>query len=457
MGLRGCKTAPRRDQSRFFSHLVVFFLILSFLYGKVSGFSIKPYAIANADPAFSSGDQISEKTSDTADPDLAEEVRVKDTQVQGAPVKSARRKKSGHRLKFGWTMGSGFDSNPTRLDPCTGQAPVSTVFNTGTFEFSWMNSPGDRDLLNMSYLAGARIHSDHRARGEDVFKHRLEASWTHRFRSSGDLFLLSGLYWESWEKTLGSEVQNLVNSDTTSQQMVSFPELQDYRYSQLRTAYFRRLHRRLSATVSLSAARFKYRPFPSLGFTSVGYAMGLQSKKAFGKTLDTSSLEITADYSMDIHFYPKPEDEDGISRRDVLHTFTFETVYIGAFLAGLGYTLKANISGDSAWSLTRHTITGRAAFNMPFNLVAVLKATYQYLSYPGALLLYAPTSPEPFLHLDEESRSSALVSLQRNLAKNLAVNLVYKAYLGNTPAACGNIYIRHVATVELWGSLPLLN
>ncbi len=440
MGLRGCKTGPWRDQSLVFSHLTVFCLTFSFFFAKADLFSIASYARADTNPASSSGDKNSKKASESVDPNLAE---------------AAQKKKSQHSLKFGWTMGSGFDSNPTRLDPCTGQAPVSTFFNTGTFELSWVNNPDKRNLLNMSYLAGARIHSDHRARGEDVFKHRLEAGWTHKFRSTGDLFVLSGLYWESWEKTLGSEVQKLDNSETTSQKIVSFPELQDYRYSHLRSAYYRRLHRRLSATVSLSAARFRYRPFPNLGFTSVGFATGLQSKKVFGGSLETSSLEVTADYSMDIHFYPKPEDEDGISRRDVLHTFAFETVYIGSFLAGLGYTLKANISGDSAWSLTRHTITGRAAFNLPFSLVTVLKATYQYLSYPGALLLYAPTSPEPFLHLDEESRSSALISLQRNLAKNLAVNLVYKAYLGNTPAACGNIYIRHVATVEFWGNLSL--
>lgn len=362
---------------------------------------------------------------------------------------------SGHDLVLNWTSGKGYDSNPVRMDPCTGYPVVSTLFTVGTLDLAWSHQPGPRDMLKLSYLAGGRLHANHRSRGEDVFKHRVEGSWSNAFRP-GSIFSFSVLYWESWERKFGDKMFPAVTGGLVSEKPMSYPALQDYRYLQIQAAYLAAVSGGTWASLTLSGARFDYRPIPALGFQSAGLGSGLRHKAAFGTHEKPSSLEVSANYSLEMHFYPEPEESAAIRRRDALHVLALEGVYIGSFLAGLSYTLRANLSSDKAWALTRHTITARAAVNLPLDIIGVFKGVYQHLSYSGSLLIYAPTSPEPFMQLDEETRSSVLLSLQREVTKGLAINLVYKVYLGRTPAACGEPYVRHVTTLELSGSIPLL-
>ena len=365
-------------------------------------------------------------------------------------------------LVLSWSAGAGYDSNPTRVDPCAVSTAPHSAFTLATGELTFSLQPKKTDRLEVAYLAGARLHGSPKAQGEDVFKHRLQASWSHLFLENKSLLVLSGLYWESWEKTLSRERLPTSSSGENGENgsnpgaATTYPELQDYRYSGLQGSYLSRIRPDTWAALSLTTARFDYRPAPSLSFTSLGFGGELRHKESFGSALEPQELELRTSYSLEAHFYPPPTQEGRIRRRDTLHSLTVEASYLGSFLAGVSYSLKANLSGDSVWTMTRHTLTAHAAVGLPWNLVSVMKAVYQHLDYPGALLLYAPTSPEPFLQLDEESRSSVLFSLQRPLAKGLHLNVIYKVYLGKTQGVCDELYSRHVATLELTGEMDLL-
>ncbi len=375
--------------------------------------------------------------------------------VKTGQAEKTRSEGTRHELSLNWTSGQGYDSNPLRMDPCTGYPSVSTLFAVGTLDLNWQHRFGPRDMFKLSYLAGGRLHSNHRARGEDVFKHRVEGAWHSAFRP-GSVFSLSGLYWESWERKFGDKMFPAPTGGLGAEKPISYPSLQDYRYMQIQPSYFAALREGTWASVTLSAASFDYRPVPALGFQSAGLGSGIRHRGVLGTSERTSTLDLSAHYSLDMHFYPEPARDGAIRRRDALHVLALEGVYVGSFLAGVSYNLRANLSSDKAWTLTRHTITARGAINLPLDIIGVLKGVYQHLSYSGTLLIYTPTSPEPFMQLDEETRSSILVSLQREVMKGLAINLVYKVYLGRTPAACGEPYVRHVTTLEFSGSISLL-
>jgi len=347
------------------------------------------------------------------------------------------------------------------VDPCAVSTAPHSAFTVATGELSFRLSPRKKDQIDVAYLAGARFHGAPQAQGEDVFKHRLQASWSHGFFASKSLLVLSGLYWESWEKTLSREhlptSSSEENGNNSDGAVTTYPELQDYRYSGLQGSYLSRIRPGTWASLSLTTARFDYRPAKSLSFSSLGFRGEVRHKQRFGSALKSQELSLRAGYELETHFFPRPDQTGRIRRRDTLHSLTLKADYLGSFLAGVSYSLKANLSGDPVWTMTRHTLTVHAAVELAWKLVSVVKAVYQHLDYPGALLLYAPTSPEPFLQLDEESRSSVLVSLQRSVAKGLHLNLIYKVFLGKTAGACDEIYSRHVTTLELTGEMDLLN
>jgi hypothetical protein len=306
--------------------------------------------------------------------------------------------------------------------------------------------PSSTDRIELDLLAGGKIHLSEHAKGEDVYKHRAAFSWTHVMDGHGAV-ALRGLYFESWERTLRTG-----SGAPSGEESIAPPELQDFRYSRAEAVYVAPLTQSIIGSATLSAVRFDYRPEKTLSFNGLGAGAGLRYRRSWGPVASPSQLDLTGSYHVENHLYPGSDRSEGTSdprRHDLLHTVFVESAYVGTFLASLSYTLKANVSNDTAWTVIRHTVTGKGAVSLPWSIVAVSKVTYQHLDYPRALLVYAPTSPEPFQQLDEESRSSVLLSLQREFGKTYGINLSYKLYLGRAGAACSSAYLRHLALVEL--------
>jgi hypothetical protein len=361
------------------------------------------------------------------------------------PKVSQKAKKSVY-LPRSWsielTAGSGFDSNPTRVEAagCGGRQKIPSAFILGSLnlEGQWRFSHTDR--LQIGLLGGTKIHLSDAAKGEDVYKHQLSAAWTHLFPPHSAL-VFRGLYFDSWERTFADD-------DATDAE-VAPPELQDFRYLRAEAAYVARFASALVGSATLAAARFTYAPDPRLGYTGWGAAMNLRYRHRWGPQTKPSQLTLDGNYAIEGHRYPRNAlSSSGPTRHDLLHTVFLEVAYVGPLLASLAYTLKANISNDTAWSVIRHTATLKTAVSLPASLVAVAKATYQHLEYSGALLLYTPTAANPFQQLDAESRSSVLVSLSRDLSDIYAVSLSYKIYLGKANQPCADFYIRHLVTLE---------
>jgi hypothetical protein len=354
---------------------------------------------------------------------------------------------------FKWELelnaGAGFDSNATRVEPCTGfkTAPSALTYGSGLFTGTW--APNPKDAVKGELLLGGKEYLSRRAKGQSLHFHKLQLGWTHLFSATFGMHLAA-----SWLES--NERSDLADpgSAATSSDATPLPEVQDFRFlsSDFTALWKIRESIQLHATGTLLS--FTYRPDDRLSFTGFGGELGMAYRHAWGKTTTRQHLELAASYRLNRHLFSDTATESGPRRQDMVHSLAVGASYLGSWLFNLTYGLRANVSNSPSWSAVRHTVSAKGAFPLFWKLMAVVKLTYQYMDYPEAVLLYAPASPESFQRLDEESRSSVLVSIQRPIGRGYSLHLRYIVYLGLAVETCHRPYQRHLVLFEFIYNYP---
>lgn len=356
---------------------------------------------------------------------------------------TARAKSYKYNLEL--THGAGFDSNTSRVEPCTGFAREASALAYLTLDLdgAWTPSPGE--ALNLRYLIGGKIHFSEKAKGQDIIVNRLELGWSHLLTQKS-FFRLAFSYLESNERS-GSDPKPVGAESGTEQ--LSLPELMDFRFLNGEGALVFKLRSRMHVFAGVGVSRFVYFPDTRLGFTGVAAQTGLKYSRLWGKSHKSSRLDLTAAYLLQRNMFKDEVAVEGPSRRDTVHDISAKVSYLSTWLLSAGYSFRANLSNSPSWSVLRHVLTLKGTFGPFFKIMTVLKLTLQYVDYPEAVLLYAPALPESFQTLDQESRSSVLVSLQRPLARGYLIHLKYQFFVGTTVDTCDLPYMRHMVLAEL--------
>ncbi|MCD6499594.1 MAG: hypothetical protein J7M25_14990 [Deltaproteobacteria bacterium] len=351
---------------------------------------------------------------------------------------SAARTKN--QLTASWTTAVGFDSNPNRVEPSSNQDPTPTAFQTGILMLTDDFAPCRSERFQVQYLAATKLHFSRDAKSADIFLHRAALAWIHSMRQASLSWRTS--FMQSRESSLTGTVSN-------SQPPVI--NAMDFLTASTSLNADMALSKTWSIGLSAAGNLFRYAPDDHLSFEGWTLAANLNRIFDFGSLTRHRQIDLVTTFSASIRRYHDQVDEnDGSVRRsDVLYDASERVSYVGAFLAEVEYHLSANLSNAASWSVIRHRATIRVATALPWHLFAVARITYQYLQYPNSLLLYAPSSSSTFLKLDEESRSSALVSLQRHLGPNRTLQVRYVLYADLTTIASHQRYLRHIAMAEL--------
>ncbi len=349
------------------------------------------------------------------------------------------------RITATWTNSLGFDSNPTRVEPVSGLPTHPSAFAAGLLGLAAKAFPW-RQELTASLDLGGKMHFFDAAQSADLFIVKSHLGWRAR---AGELTLsLTGSHFESHEATARAAESSGNATEAVLPASLSF----------------RILSAEASAAGSAAAnvqvqggvrwTRFSYFPDATLSYQGLSAFLRLSMVFDLGKETGAHRLTLSTETAAAWNRYPNWPEE----RSDMAPVLSLDAEYLGWFLMRMSYQLWAEFSSDPTWSSTRHSLTLQAAMALPWQLYVVTRATLQYLDYAKGLLLYTPASQSDFARLDQEGRSSLLLSIQRSLTKRYTVQVRYLFYYDLTAPreSTGHAgrYRRHMVTLDLQAALP---
>ncbi len=190
----------------------------------------------------------------------------------------------------------------------------------------------------------------------------------------------------------------------------------------------------LDGGLDLTALLFFYKPSPAFSFLAPSATARLNTRLHAGDPELGHDFDLGASARIDYRSYT--------AARDAVYLQGGVTAaWQGPVLLQLGYTAQIHLASVSEESYQRHLVLAKVAFRIPGDLYLTLKGQLSLIqSAPG---LYIPVSS-----IDEDSRSVAVLDLERPLPRGFALSARYTGYFG-LPIDNTEAYTRHTVFLGL--------
>jgi hypothetical protein len=187
--------------------------------------------------------------------------------------------------------------------------------------------------------------------------------------------------------------------------------------------------------LDVTALLFFYKPNPAYSF------IGPSATARFNTRLHAGDLELGHDF--DIGLSARIDYRGYMAAREAVYLQGGVTAaWQGPLLVQLGYMAQLHLANFEDESYQRHLILAKLAFRIPGDLYFTVKGQLSLVqSAPG---LYIPVSS-----IDEDSRSLAMLDIERPLPRGFALSARYTGYF-SLPSDALSAYQRH--TVYLGAS-----
>jgi hypothetical protein len=341
-------------------------------------------------------------------------------------------------LKLQLEAGPEYDTNLGRVDPGTEPIVAGPLMRlTTAAQLGWRAT--SRSALDLAFKGGTRQALEPSQRENDVSAMQTQAQWAYRTRARAVLSAAAD-YYDSFEQ------HHPAPGPTTSDPLIS--RNRDFRTESAHAQVL------IAGTGNHRlAARAGYRFFtykPDRDFDFRGDEYGLDYSTRWED--ETAEGDVEAEYDLHLgytlarrHFAGNvyanacppgdmtclPEQRP-LARSDLYHAFSVGGSYTGPIKVSLDYTLSYNDSNSYGQSLLRHVGTLTITKDLPWQVFLTLRAQLQVFNYLDPLVVKQNLAGQ-LTSIEDESRNSLLVDLERALDTKDRLHAVLRYTLQSTP------------------------
>ena len=341
-------------------------------------------------------------------------------------------------LKLQLELGPEYDTNLGRVNPGSepiARGPLMRLTTTG--QLAWRAS--DRSAVDLAFRGGTRQALEAAEREHDVTALLTQGQWAYRTRARAVLSL-AGDYYDSFEQHRPTPGATAADPPTSRNR--------DFRSESTHAQLLLAGSGNHRVMARAGYRFFTYKPDPDFDFQGDEYSLDYMTRWED----EDAEGDVEAEYDLRLGYalarrrfagkvYANacaPSDtkclpeQRPLGRADLLHMVSASASYTGPIKVSLDYAVSFNDSNSYGQSLLRHVGTLTITKDLPWQVFLTLRAQLQIFNYLDPLVVKQNLAGQ-LMSIEDESRNSLLVELERALDTRERLHAVVRYTLQSTP------------------------